>query len=69
MTETLETKTCSALVSEPPHYFRRHVCGKKATTTVGTHDVCGVHARVARTWEAEGRLDSMVEHWWGRGER
>lgn len=55
---------CVAQVSEPPHHFHSHRCTKRAKDMVGDYEVCGIHARVAKRWEKEGRLDSMVKRWW-----
>ena len=59
-----DKKQCIAVVSEPPHYVHSYRCTRKASTKVGEYEVCGIHARVARKWDEQGCLDSMVKHWW-----
>lgn len=55
---------CSAVVTDPPHHLHPRSCSKRATQDVAGVKVCGVHARMARKWDSENRLQTMIEHWW-----
>lgn len=55
---------CVAYVPDRPHYLHSYRCRNMAYTVVGGYKVCGTHARLARRWDGEKRLDLMVEHYW-----
>ena len=55
---------CPAVVSEPPWYLHRHRCNHKTSKTIAGLEVCGTHFRLAKKWEAQGRLISTMENWW-----
>lgn len=55
---------CIARVEQPPHFLHTHACTRPATADVNGYAVCGVHARVARRWVQQGRLDAMVSTYW-----
>ena len=37
---------CEAQVSEPPHYFHRHQCSRKAREIVNGKSLCTQHAQI-----------------------
>lgn len=55
---------CVAYVPERPWYIHTYRCRNMAYTTVGSYKVCGVHARLARRWQGEKRLELMVQTYW-----
>ena len=54
-------KHCKGMVSDGWNGYR---CGRVAKDTVVGIPLCGIHKRVAKKWEEEGRLISMMEFWW-----
>lgn len=39
-------ETCQFQVPDPPHYFHRYTCGRKAKHVRDGHACCGIHVRV-----------------------
>ena len=58
------TSLCQAVVSEPPHYLHEHKCLRKTVNIIVGVALCGTHYNVAKKWEAQGRLASMMKYWW-----